>query len=206
MKRARPENQAAENGPVEQWWRDILAGEAMSRHPVYADEVRIKLTQGRLVITGEVPSRQDRDELVRQARSRIGRGLDHYDASKLRIRPRDEKRGLLTQTIVAAYGRPDTADVARTFFLEHTPHRPLRADILDSAADAARVLPAEVVEEAHKQLERGRTLLALEVDETEAFRSRELLEEDTRSVWTIAAPPKPMTSHARPDGSSRRGG
>jgi hypothetical protein len=42
---------------------------------------------------------------------------------------------------------------------------------------------------ARKTLDEGKAVLLLQVDETQAFRVRELLEEDTRSEWTIAIPP-----------------
>jgi len=41
-----------------------------------------------------------------------------------------------------------------------------------------------------KALDEGGALLILQVDETAAFRVRELLEEDTRSDWTISLPPQ----------------
>jgi hypothetical protein len=43
---------------------------------------------------------------------------------------------------------------------------------------------------ARKALDPGQALLLLTVDETEVFRVRELLEEDTRSEWTVASPPQ----------------
>jgi hypothetical protein len=39
--------------------------------------------------------------------------------------------------------------------------------------------------------------LILTIDETEAFRVRELLEEDTRSEWTIATPPQLLAASRR---------
>jgi hypothetical protein len=50
-------------------------------------------------------------------------------------------------------------------------------------------LPENLVAKARKWLEAGQALLILTVDETVAHRVRELLEEDTRSQWTITAPP-----------------
>lgn len=170
----------------------MLAGEAAATHPVHGDELKVKLTEGRLVLSGEVPSKRDRDLLVREARERIGNGLHEYDVKRLRIRPKDEKRGLLGQTIVAAYPHRDTADVALKFFLEHTSSKPIRADLVDCNATFEDELPPELVDDARKQLERGMTLVVVEVDETEAFRARALLDEDTRSTWTTAAPPRAL--------------
>jgi len=57
------------------------------------------------------------------------------------------------------------------------------------AADLVRPFVRAFARAARKALDSGQALLILTVDETEAFRVRELLEEDTRSEWTVAAPP-----------------
>ena len=51
-------------------------------------------------------------------------------------------------------------------------------------------MPADYLDDARKHLERGAALLIMRVDETLAFRVRGLLEEDTRSQWTVATPPE----------------
>lgn len=171
----------------------MLAGETSARHPIHGDELKVRFTDGKLVLAGEVPSKRDRDELVREARARIGNGLTEYDAGALKIRPRGERGGILSQTLLAAFEHRDVAELGLKFLLEHARSKPLRAQVIDRQADLNRVLPAELIEEAKKQLERGRTLVMVDVDETEAFRARSLLEEDTRSRWTIAAPPRVMS-------------
>lgn len=174
---------------TEGWWKEVLAGEVAARHPIHGDELKAKLTDGRLVLSGEVPSPRDRDQLVREARARVGNGLHELDVSGIKIRPRHEKPGVLAQTLVAAYDHRDTAQLALTFVIEHSRNRPKHTQVIDRAQGIRAVLPPELIDDARKQLERGRTLLLVEVDETEAFRSRALLEEDTRSVWTMSAPP-----------------
>lgn len=180
----------AQGPDTEGWWKQVLAGEVAARHPVHGDELKVRLTDGRLVLWGEVPSKRDRDQLVREARERIGNGLHRYDARGLKIRPKDERPGVLAQTIVAAYPHRDTAEVALQFFLEHTRSQPIRAVVVDRHAKLVEVLPSELVDDARKHLARGLTLVSVEVDETEAFRARALLEEDTRSSWSTAAPPR----------------
>ena len=175
------------------WWKQVLAGAVSTTHPVHGDELKVKLTEGRLVMWGEVPTKRDRDQLVREARERIGSGLHEYDAKGLRVRPKGEKRGVLRQTIAAAYPLRDTAELALQFFLEHTSTKPIRAEVVDRDAKLQDRVPSELVDDARKQLGRGLTLLVVEVDETEAFRARALLEEDTRSTWTTAAPPRALT-------------
>ncbi|HYL09081.1 MAG TPA: hypothetical protein VEU76_11050 [Candidatus Udaeobacter sp.] len=190
MRRSNGNLAAAESGATEKWWDDVLAGEVAARHPVHGDELKVKLTDGRLILWGEVPTSRDRDQLVREARERIGRGLHKYDVSKLKVRPLGEKAGVLAQTLVAAFEHTDTADVALKFFLEHTRSQPIRTAIVENPARLAAALPPDLVDDARKQLDRGGALLVVEVDETEAFRARALLEEDTRSTWTVAAPPR----------------
>ena len=171
----------------------MLAGAVDTTHPIHGDALKVKLAEGRLVLSGEVASERDRDQLLREARERVGNGLQEYDVKGLRVRPKDEKRGVLRQTIAAAYRHRDTAELARDFFLEHTGTKPIRAAIVDGHAKLRDAIPAELIDDARKQVGRGRTLLVVDVDETEAFRARSLLEEDTRSVWTNVAPPRALT-------------
>lgn len=156
---------------------------------MHGDDLKVKLTDGRLALSGQVPSKREHDQLVQEARARIGSGLHEYDVSGLKIRPKREQPGLLAQTLVAAYAHRDTADLALRFVLEHSRPQPLRTQILEEGSDASEALPHELIEDAKKQLDRGQILLALDVDETDAFRVRALLE-DSRSTWTVAAPPR----------------
>ena len=175
----------------------MLAGEANARHPIYGDDLRVKLTDGKLVLSGEVPTRRDRDQLVRKARARIGNGIHQLDVSGLKTKPRKERPGVLYQTLLAAFDHPDTADLVLGYMLEHSGTKPMLAQVVDRHTRLDDVLPAELVDKAGEQLKRGRTLIAVEVDETEAFRARQLLEEDTRSLWTLAAPPHVMPAGRR---------
>jgi hypothetical protein len=193
----RRQARAAESAGTATWWKEVLAGEVAARHPIHGDELKVKLRDGRLVLAGEVQSRAERDQLVREARSRIGHGLHELDVSGLKIRPKNEKAGVLGQTIVAAYDHPDTAELALTFVMEHTRSKPLRATVVRSGAKLVGLLPPELVSDAQRELDRGHTLLVVEVDETEAYRVRALLEEDTRSTWTVAAPPHIIGSGSR---------
>jgi hypothetical protein len=53
------------------------------------------------------------------------------------------------------------------------------------------LLPDDVARDmGGKALDSGHALLILRIDETEAFKVRELLDEDTRSEWTVAMPPR----------------
>jgi hypothetical protein len=59
-------------------------------------------------------------------------------------------------------------------------------------------VPEDFVSKVEKAFTDGEAVLVARVDETEAFKVREMLAEDTRSRWTVATPPIPA-GKARPD-------
>lgn len=176
---------------VDAWWSTVLAGDVYEPHPVYGS-LKAHLDGGRLRLSGELETEADRNELVRQARERIGHGVDRVDVAGLTVATNQEEPGILSQTLISAFLNREAAEYARAFVLKHSRVAPLQDEVVDSAgADRLRaLLPEEFVEEAAKALESGRALLILRLDETAAFRVRELLEEDTRSEWTISVPPQ----------------
>ena len=176
---------------VDAWWAAVLAGDVYDPQPIHRD-VKVRLHGGRLRLSGELESIEDRDELVRQARERIGHGIDYVDVSSLKVVRRDEKPGILEQTLVSAFPGREAADYAREFVLKHSRVVPMQSDIVDAGTgDRLRVLmPDGFARDTGNALDSGRALLILRVDETEAFKVRELLDEDTRSEWTVAMPPR----------------
>jgi len=183
-------------GPlIAAWWDVVVAGEANEPHPIHGDLLTVRLDGGRLQVSGEVESKRDRDEMVRQARERIGRGITEVDASGLKVTPRTEKPGLLDQTIVAAFPNRETARLALKLVIERCRIVPKRQVVLASrnAASTAGAVPSEFAVDIRKHLDDGHAVLVLQVDETEVFRVRGLLEEDTRSIWTITTPPEVAT-------------
>jgi hypothetical protein len=176
---------------VNAWWASVLAGDVYEPHPIYGS-LKAQLDGGRLRLSGELENEVDRNELVRQARERIGHGIDRVDVSRLTVASNHEKPGILSQTLVSAFPNREAAEFARAFVLKHSRIAPLEDEIVDSThADSLRtLLPEEFIDDAGKALDSGEALLILRVDETAAFRVRELLEEDTRSEWTIAVPPQ----------------
>jgi hypothetical protein len=176
---------------VNAWWASVLAGDVYEPHPIYGS-LKAQLDGGRLRLSGELENEVDRNELVRQARERIGHGIDRVDVSRLTVASNHEKPGILSQTLVSAFPNREAAEFARAFVLKHSRIAPLEDQIVDSThADSLRtLLPEEFIDDAGKALDSGEALLILRVDETAAFRVRELLEEDTRSEWTIAVPPQ----------------
>jgi hypothetical protein len=172
------------------WWDAVIAGE-VEPHPIYGENLSVRLKNGRLELSGELARRLDRDELVGQACSRIGHGVHEVDATHLRVADKREKPGVLEQTLVAAFPDRATATLARNVVLEHSRVVPKEEAIVDrrNSRELHRLVPGEYLDDAKKRLGRGDALLVMRVDETDAFRVRALLDEDTRSTWTIATPP-----------------
>jgi len=175
---------------IDAWWATVLAGDVSEPHPVFGD-VKVQLHGSRLRLSGELESDAERKDLVDQARQRIGHGIDGVDASGLKVTSRKEKAGVLEQTLGSAFPSRDAAEFARDFVIKHSRVVPKQSEIVDGHhADIRKRVPADFARAARKALDSGQALLILTVDEIEAFRVRELLEEDTRSEWTVAAPPQ----------------
>ncbi|HYM96322.1 MAG TPA: hypothetical protein VET26_03390 [Candidatus Sulfotelmatobacter sp.] len=182
---------------VAAWWETVLAGEADEPHPVHGERLVARVNGGTLKLSGEVDSGRDRDELVRQARGMVGRGIDEVDSTGLVVAAGNEERGVLDQVILAAFPNRKTAELALNFVLERGRVAPKRHEIVapaGAASGSARtvggVVPDAFTADVRKQVDKGRAVLAIQVDETEAFRVRGLIEEDTRSLWTVAIPPQ----------------
>ena len=177
--------------PADAWWASVLAGNVYEPHPIHGPAVKVRLDGNRLRLAGELESEEDRTELIRQARERIGHGIDSLDTSDLTLAKRDEQPGILDQTLMSAFPNREAAEYAHAFVIKHSRVVPKQHHIMDSdhPDEFADQVAEDFIPVARKALDKGKALLVLQVDETEAFRVRELLEEETRSEWTIATPP-----------------
>jgi hypothetical protein len=185
----------AHDARVAAWWDAVLAGDDDEPHPHLGPDVRARVKRGCLVLSGAVVDAADRDQLVRQARARTGGAVHDVDASRLRVVGRSEKKGLLDQVLIAAYPDAPTARRAGKFVVEHSRVKPKRHVVVEpGSGDISRAVPASHVQEVKKHRQRGESVVVLCVDETEAFRVRELMDEDTRSSWTLAVPPEPASA------------
>jgi hypothetical protein len=173
------------------WWSSILAGDVYEPHPIYGPALKVHLDGSRLRLSGELEAPEDRKELIRQARMRVGQGIESVDVSDLRIARHDERPGILDQTLISAFPNRAAAEYARAFVIKHSRVEPKHHEIVGEGEEARlrELLPGRLVEKSRKLLEGGHALLILTVDETAAHRVRELLEEDTRSEWTVTTPP-----------------
>jgi hypothetical protein len=176
---------------IDAWWAAVLAGDVYQPHPLYTG-LKVRLDGRQMRLSGELESEEDRTELIRQARERIGRGIDRVDVSQLSVATRTEKPGILDQMLISAFPSRDAAEYARDFVVKLSRVEPKQSDVIDAdhADDLRRLIPEEFLRIARRAIDSGDALLILRVDETEAFRVRELLEEETRSGWTVGLPPR----------------
>jgi hypothetical protein len=188
---AQPRSSGDGADPVGQWWTKVLAGQTDAPHPVYAETLRVKLHGGVLRLSGEVASDQQRQSIIGEARRYIGRGLDDVDARRLVVKRPDGVRGVLDQTIIAAFPNSDVAERALTVLREDSRLNLKEAHVLKSDRDRVLDRIGEFVKDVRNALAAGHGVLIVRVDEIDAFEARELLDEDMRSLWTHVMPPVP---------------
>jgi hypothetical protein len=180
-------------GRIKSWWTAVLAGQVDTPHPIYGADLSVSFRGGVLHLSGELPSNDDKKELLAQAREFKGRGVAGVDARHLLVASTREKPGILDQTLVAAFPNREVAEFAGEYLLRSRRVKPKRLEILDSkqVGRAQQLLPKDFVGDVKKALDAGEAVLVVQVDETSAYKARELLDEETRSLWTIATPPTP---------------
>jgi hypothetical protein len=184
---------------IKSWWAAVMAGQIDEPHPIHGADLDVEFNGGVLRLSGELVSKDDRQKLLNEAREYIGRGIDRVDAKHLTVTKRKEKAGILHQTLIAAFPNIDVAEFARAHLVESRRVEPTQAEILDASQEdrAAELLPSGFGSDVQKAFKAGEAVLIMRVDETAAFRVRELLAVETRSIWTIATPPTPSTSLGR---------
>lgn len=178
-------------GQVAEWWTRALVGLERQPHPFYGEAVEAKLHGGVLRLSGALDSARERHELISEAQGYVGRGIDDVDARRLIVKPRDQQRGLLDQTIMAAYANPALASYARTFLGDHRRLKPKELDVVTADRDPRLERIGELARGVRKAMAAGQGIVLVRVDEVDAFEARELLDEDTCSLWTLAMPPVP---------------
>ncbi|MEA2656179.1 MAG: hypothetical protein QOI23_1544 [Chloroflexota bacterium] len=176
---------------IDAWWDAILAGRVDEHHPVHGDDLKVGIKHNVLRLAGALPSEEDRRELLDKAESYVGHGIDQVDAKHLKVVERKEKPGILEQTLIAAFRNRDVAEVARKYLVEIRRVKAKQIEILDSGQEdqVRRLVPEAFLDNVRRSFEAGEAVLYLRVDETDAFKVRELLAEDTRSIRTVATPP-----------------
>jgi hypothetical protein len=187
MKGERPPDIVA----IDAWWNAVLAGGVDEPHPVHGDDLKVSIRHGVLRLAGALQTQEDRSELLAGASAYVGHGIDKVDAKHLRVVKRTEKPGILEQTLIAAFPNREVAELARKYLVDF---RRLKAKQLEllvrGQEDKIRgLLPDGFMSDIQKAFKAGEAVLVLRVDETDAFKVREMLAEDTRSRWTVTTPP-----------------
>ncbi|MDQ6879627.1 MAG: hypothetical protein M3082_18395 [Candidatus Dormibacteraeota bacterium] len=175
------------------WWAAVLAGQVDEPHPIHGADLDVTFRGGKLRLSGELVSEEDRKQVVNEAREYVGKGVDEVDDKHLKVAKSQEKPGVLDQTLIAAFANRDVAEFARTHLVENRRVKPKLVEILEPGqqAEARKILPEAFMSDVEKAFNAGDAILVLRVDETSAFRVAGLLAQETRSLWTIATPPRP---------------
>ncbi|MBV9100446.1 MAG: hypothetical protein JOZ46_07360 [Candidatus Dormibacteraeota bacterium] len=175
------------------WWAQVIAGQLEHRHPVHGTALRLRFDRDVLVVSGVLEHRRELTELRRQLRE-LSAGTGTRVRIDVAVVGGDRaEEGLLDQTIVGVFETPARAEFARRLLDTHPLVRPRSMRILGSAdvssAAARRIIPREYRDQVRDALRKGNTLLVVTVDEVHAFRARDLIDEETRSLMTMTLPP-----------------
>ncbi|HUX85961.1 MAG TPA: hypothetical protein VMW65_03075 [Chloroflexota bacterium] len=186
---------------VRAWWTSVLIGQVDQPYPVHRDHVQARINGGVLVVTGEVPSEDDRQDIQAEIHQLIGNGITEVRDEVVVVPDARGESGLLVQTLVGTFENEEQARFAATYLQSQSRVRPVAIHVLASRTEEAT--PAETVgvrqllTEEHWQgvrntLAAHRAILVVTVDETRAFETREILDEETRSLETVVLPPEPI--------------
>lgn len=179
------------------WWISVFAGQVDHSHPIHGTDVTARIEGDTLILAGQVPTKGDLHEIEREARHLRGQGIRHI-RTELRVVPETtEEKGMLVQTLMGIFETAEQARFAAGYLEGHAHVQPdlMRVIAPDDPAGGMTLpralLPEAFWEDAEQALAAGRALLIVTVDETEAFKARELIEEETRSLRTVILPPEP---------------
>jgi hypothetical protein len=178
---------------IHAWWASVLTGEAHAPHPLYGQDVSARLDGETLVISGRVETEAEKQAVTDEASALRGRGVVAIQ-NDLRVDPEEqEEPGVLTQSLLGVFKNAALAGVARDYLDDRLRIPPRLKRVIhgaDAEADVRALLPEAYWDEADKALAEGNALVVFTVDETEAFRARELLEEETASMEMYVLPPE----------------
>jgi len=177
--------------PVRSWWLGLVAGRTGEPHPVSPD-VRGAIEDGKVTLTGTVENEGELTALQDQVKEFQHELFETFD-NQLTVKPDDsDVSGILSQTIVALFKERPPADFAVEFLREHAGVQTSAVQVFDAAQIAAgdsKLLPVAQQDELVSLGGEGCCFLFATVDEPEAFRVRQLLDEDCGSTATLVLPP-----------------
>ena len=178
------------------WWLSALAGQVEASHPIYGTKIKTTIKEGVLTLSGTVTSEEGHREILSETDQLKQLGVSQI-VDELEVVPENsDRKGLLVQTLIGVFDNKDQAGFAQGYLEGHAHVTPdvAKVVVLDGEVERATlraIVPASWIEDAQKALDAGRALLVVTVDETEAFKTRELLDEETNSLRTLVLPPEP---------------
>ncbi len=181
---------------IRAWWTSVLTGHVDAPHPVHGGKLATRLEGTTLIVSGTVATEEDRRGIAAETEHLQGRGITTV-RNELEVVPEvTDERGLLVQTLVGIFESATRAGFAQGYLEGNAHVRPQLIRVIspdnpeDARAELRALLPEAFWADAGKALDEGHALLILTVDETEAFKARELLDEDTHSLQTLLLPPE----------------
>lgn len=181
------------------WWMQAVAGQLEQSHPIHGTDVRASVQGGVLRLRGVVPSQRDLDQLLAEAEEFRGNGINEVD-SEVRVEENADVAGVYRQTLISGFESAEQCAFAANYLESHAhidPHFMTTVEPGSSAEALGLVVPAELVPDVARSLEEGRVVLVVTIDETSAFKARQLLEEETPSLYVVSAPPRAMPGAER---------
>jgi hypothetical protein len=182
---------------VAAWWASLIAGQVEQSHPIHGSKIAAKVEGDTLVVRGKLPSGDDLAELRAELKHIEGHGVAHVRMEVSVNEAGTQQKGLLRQTLIGAFETAELAGFAAGYLEGHAqvPRESMllvEADSDDAPKDRAALdgLGPPFTDQARALLDDGRSLLIVNVDEVDAFRVRELLDEETRSLETLVLPPR----------------
>jgi hypothetical protein len=178
-------------GQVRAWWVSVLATGRGVDHPVFGARIRAKVKDDVIVVSGVVENPEERGQLFWEAEALEGAGVRGVRV-EVAIDGERETERLLCQTLLTFFAGRLQAEFAQALLEPHPDINLLLSEIMEAPdePDDSRLLHPRWHEEARLRLAKGQVVLATQVDETHAFRARELLAEETRSLLTVVLPPE----------------
>ncbi len=179
---------------IQAWWLSVLAGQVEGAHPVQGTTLKARVEGNTLILSGTVLSEADRQEIEAEVEHLRQHGVSAI-RDELKVVPEvTDEPGLLAQTLIATFETAEQAGYAEGHLEGHAHVRPGLMKVIGPGGAVRAVLPEAYWEGAEQALAAGRAILVVTVDETEAFKTRELLDEETQSLETLVLPPEPANT------------
>ena len=195
----KPPDENVLEAPVRSWWLGLVAGRTGEPHPISPD-VRGVIEEGKVTLTGTVENEAELSALRDELKEFRGELFETVD-DQVTVKPDDsDVSGILSQTIVALFKERPPAQFAVEFLREHAGIQTSAVQVFEAAEIAAgesELLPVAQQQELVSLGGEGCCFLFATVDEPEAFRVRQLLDEDCGSTATLVLPPTATRGNAR---------